>query len=279
MSRKYGPPMNYDFIANWDKIIPHLHPGGEIDKILAEVMTRQGLLNGSGQTNLYTSPPSSNLCNNDDYDILITAVLKHVKERRDMNILTEHDTKILDAVDACAETRDDEELDRLMPQLQKINDKMMNTLGYNFEANRDNIAFWVPFGSCHSWNAIWGIWLAKKMIPDGQWVILKSAKHTTVYSMKHHMCFDILSYFWSHNRLLNHCLNKPLKWDDDTLGGADAFLHSMATQNTASIRRCKRIQNKNKKDTSKDEISQNLEKGKRKLTTSTKSKPSKRIKK
>jgi hypothetical protein len=224
----HPPPHNYDFIANWSTILPHLY-GEEVDLLLCAVyddVNRRG-----HEVGKYTGrhSPAQQLSWGDGYDTLVFDRVDEIIENRDRKYLSSSEIRFLDriAMEWNAEILTDAAYDGSKDQKRElaIRNRISMQL-YDFARKRDQIAFWVPFGRCHSWNAIWGLWLAKKMVPHGGWTVRVGPNHTTVYSAKLHMVFDILAYFWD-GQLQQHEMGDKIDWSaDPSRGGASAWTSS-----------------------------------------------------
>ena len=71
-------------------------------------------------------------------------------------------------------------------------EKIFETIGFT---KNDYLPIkWMPYGRCHWYHPIIGLYLAKKLIPDGKWEVFETDGHTTIYSAKHKLLFDLLSW-------------------------------------------------------------------------------------
>ncbi len=114
---------------------------------------------------------------------------------------------------------------------EELMDSVMRRLDLVWETNKDHLAFYIPIGCCFDWNGTFGLWLAKKVCPEGKWVIEESDKHCTVICHESKKIFDII--YWSlKGRLYDYCKYhagqtdwKKLKYSsrDKTLGGKEAY--------------------------------------------------------
>lgn len=232
---KRTPPVNYDFVKNWKAILPHLY-GDEVDKIITQVLVCQHINGIAWNEQTYTGNecPSSALSKGDSFATLVMELSQDAMDDLDSRYLTSVEQRFLKRF-----RFSDSENEELVSEQKKkdrqsdenkyneIMSKVGERMGYAYsKTNRDKIVFWIPFGACHSWNAIWGLWLAKKVLPNGDWIIRTNhTKHTTIYSKKLHMVFDILAYFWG-TSLVDMERGEPLVHKDNTLGGAEAWNNS-----------------------------------------------------
>ena len=119
-------------------------------------------------------------------------------------------------------------LEQFGPQIDEMEQKIIDGLGYSWKTCRDKALFYVCAGRCHQWNTRFGFWLAQRVCPDLKWTIRKSSKHTTVYCKSENMVFDILYFFLLDGRWERYFLGKfnPNTDQDPTLGGKEAYLDS-----------------------------------------------------
>ena len=74
-------------------------------------------------------------------------------------------------------------------------------------------------GACHTYNAVFGLALARMVEPDEIWKVRRGTTHTTVVNKDHTKVFDILYWCSFDNRLENYMFGEPVKGDDSTMGG------------------------------------------------------------
>jgi hypothetical protein len=117
-------------------------------------------------------------------------------------------------------THDDPD-DVLLSQQMKMEEKIMDRLGWSYRTNPDHLFHYVPFGTCHWWNPMVSLYLARKVCPKKQWVIAKGPKHTTIVCLEEKLVFDIL-YWGLDQRLEEYTLKQRYSSNDSTLGGLQA---------------------------------------------------------
>ena len=219
---------NYDFGKHWTKVYQFIKTD-EGQKIIATAFRHWN--NGQKITNpLFkgkrfnkNEPPASLMSYGDGYMTLCDALVDNVIDNRRMDILTDDDIKNLDTIQMINyDDEDDDVIDKSNDLLYKIRDKVEDKLGYNYKTNKDKLAFYIPWGSCHTWNRYFGLWLARKVCPDRDWIVQTSDKHTTVYCKETNEIFDII-YWGIDKRLEYHCFDKQYSSTDLSLGGNDAF--------------------------------------------------------
>ena len=217
-------PTNYDFGANWEYVLSFLENRDEVDKIIKKchkMMKKEGKIITDYDKN--KAPPDL-LTINDAYYTLIYDMVENILDNYDEDYMTKKEIAIMKKWKTLDE--DDSENDEYNDKRANIENKIINRLGYNFASNRDKLAFYVPFGTCHWWNKTFSLWLAKKMFPSYKWVIREGDKHTTVYCEKHNMIFDII-YWATDNRLEDYINGLEYSSDDKTLGGGKAYRSSI----------------------------------------------------
>ena len=74
----------------------------------------------------------------------------------------------------------------------RIREKIFDTIGFN---KNDYLPVkWMPYGRCHWYHPIIGMYLARKLMPDGKWEEFQTEGHTTIYSAKYKLLFDLLAW-------------------------------------------------------------------------------------
>ena len=217
-------PQNFDFGTQWATVVSHLLTT-EADNIIATTFTYWA--SGRGINHEYdpSQPPSQELSSTDHslrIQDLIQEHFKHLLSRESVEEIERlHEEK--NALDSDAEDFETEDYnDALAEAYEESRDEITERAGYNWPKHKDKLAFYVPVGSCHAWNAIFGLWLARKVFPDKQWLVLRSDKHTTVYCPAIDQVFDIL-YWALERRLDDHICGAAYSSSDLSLGGNLAF--------------------------------------------------------
>lgn len=219
-------PVNFDFGKEWNKI-KHFLEEPQAEKIIrktykewqrGQILVRRSMgidfRKGKYDPNKH---PSQQLTTCDWWCEISDLICKTHKTAEDSQ-------EIMDIKNNWDEDCEDIHWNKIW----KIQDEVIKRAGYDWPKHKDKLAFYIPIGSCHTWNAIFGLWLARKVFPDLEWRVLTSQEHTTVYCKERDMIFDIL--YWSlDNRIEDHIVGKPYSSKDLTLGG-DLALES-ASQN------------------------------------------------
>lgn len=240
-------PKNYNFADNWQQVLKHLLDWETkyVVKRVYNYLDERGHLMSDVKTPLERSP--GQLFTSCDYfcTTMMTLFENALKTRLDksFHLFTKEQHDYLNKRDELEQKRQekqeqdpdnsdfemDEEIDEKHHIVfYEIKEQVLDKLGYNFKTCQDKPIFYTPVGSCHSWNRIFGLWLANKTIPEGKWEIRSSDKHTTVYSASKNMVFDILYFFMMGNRMetyMNGQYNSSADLDQ-TFGGNSAFIDS-----------------------------------------------------
>jgi hypothetical protein len=88
----------------------------------------------------------------------------------------------------------DDAQDLYFSRLCILEDKILNAIGFR---NNDYLPIkWLPYGRCHWYHPVVGLFLAKRLIPDGDWKVFATEGHTTIYCEAYKLCFDLL--VWGH---------------------------------------------------------------------------------
>jgi hypothetical protein len=197
---------NYDFGANWDSI------KSLITKRKVNAVCRKWGWND------VTQPPAN--FGSRYYDQFVADLVEQTIESRDVRYLTPVDIAFLDSPFDPNDPNEDENANSAVHF--EIMDRVQTQLGYNYTQNQDKLAFYIPFSRCHKWNPTFGLWFAKKVLPNNHWIVRTNDKHTTVYCPEKHMVFDML-YWALDNRMEDHARGVPYTSNDPTLGGNLAF--------------------------------------------------------
>lgn len=254
MGETKSSPMNYDFGSHWEtQCVPHLH-SPELDCILKQAYEAVGPENHhylNFVPNL-KQPPIANLHKSSMWWEMLDTMAEPYKQDSKFKALIS--TLSVDeqkcALEAWSKLQESdhkcdvefESSSYLTTDIEaeftkcnsEVEDIILRQLGYDWKYNRDKLAFYVPFGYCHWWNPVFGLWLAKKVFPTWEWEVLEGKLHSTVYCRKKHMVFDIIA--WGYNGRLHEyvagSLLKPTSQSksittDSTLGGAIAYENSI----------------------------------------------------
>jgi len=208
---------NYDFGLNWDEVRKHL-TCPETQLWIKLALTDYGITDAKNRS------PADLLSMSDSYCMLLDDLTQVIHDGNYPDIISEKDKKFQYEGCGC----EDEDCDECQHRFYEIEQLIIDRLGYNFKYNQDKLAFYVPFGSCHTWNKYFGLPLAKKVLPDRKWKLRQGEDHTTVYSKATNEVFDII--FWGlEKRLWEHELSRlngtKLKYSsiDSSLGGNIAY--------------------------------------------------------
>ena len=150
---------NYDFGANWDEVLDHLTfpETNDLIKVCFDDLCNGGYSEDVSPADLFSS--------SDQYVQLIADLVKLFRDGDYPGIISEADKKFI----PCDECKNinyyDDYCDKCQDNLNDIDELIRNLLGFDFKFNKDKLAFYVPFGSCHTWNKCFGLPLAKKSTP------------------------------------------------------------------------------------------------------------------
>jgi hypothetical protein len=215
---------NYNFATNWKThVSPHLNNSSELQTVLKKCwgLWKKGYAYKHQKRYLKSQSPGEIFAGGDGFVHFVDTLYKRVT-RDERSILPEEHVRILEAIDAKGKDYDftDDDYDNR----QKIKDHILQIKGYKWPSTQQPRLF-VPFGSCHTFNPTFGLWLANKVLPDGEWTVRGRDVHTTVYSEKLKMVFDILYFFTKDNRLEAYEAGTydETKDPDQSFGGEAAF--------------------------------------------------------
>lgn len=245
--------MNYDFGANWHKIVPLLTTINKkciMDKLV-------GYLNLPQDRDWYNISPVENLSFT-FFNYFLFDMANSILNNRDNTYLTYYDRQVLKEVDDKVNIPNFPVDIKILNVFWRVFQRLKQT-PFNYKLNPHQLTFYVPFGQCHGWNKIFGLWLAKQVLPQYKWRIRTSARHTTVYCREQHMVFDILYWGLDHrlkdyhnnyntytNTNTNSCTNtNPNIYSskDVTLGGNLAFDYSNDGKYECDCKTCRKEYN------------------------------------
>lgn len=206
--------INFDFGKNWKSmVVQHLNTK-ECRNILRECYEQFKRYD-------YDEVAPYTLSSNDGTDSILFDICQEVINNKDSRYLTKREISILNKLD---DDRDD----------SKIWDNIYKRLGYDWKTSKDKLIYYVPFGTCHIWNRVFCLWLAKKVFPQNKWVFRMSEKHTTVVCYETHQVFDLI-YWALDNRLQNYVKSETkinsyvvptTKYTNDPSLGANLAIHN-----------------------------------------------------
>ncbi len=212
--------MNFDFGAHWEEI-RHFLSRKVVDDLCQLVVAD---MDSPDIIFRPDRPPSCWLSWGDAYVTFLDNLTDPILQRRDKRYLTKEEIAFLREYSKHKFNDDDRRAS--VQRYCKLREKVQDRLGYDYTKCNDKLAFYVPFGRCHWWNPIFGLWLAKKVCPLDRWVVRRGKNHTTVYCAEKHMVFDIL-YWALDGRLENHVSGLRYRCKDISLGGIMAFDESV----------------------------------------------------
>ena len=85
---------------------------------------------------------------------------------------------------------DDKAQEEYYEEDERITEKIFDAIGFNKNAYLP--IKWMAWGKNYLFNSIIGLYLAKKLIPDGKWEVYETNTHTTIFSVKYKLFFDLL---------------------------------------------------------------------------------------
>lgn len=220
---------NYDFGRNWDTILKYLtFPkinvwikcavfeayGGPTDEYSEDICPADMLSSGDSHCQI-NSDLIETIMNGDYPEIISEAEIISAAEKTYKCSYCEYDN-----CEKCDDASDD------------IYDLIYTKANFGFKSNKQRLCCYIPFGACHEWNKHFSFPLAKELLPDRNWQLIKGTEHTTVYSNDTNEIFDII--FWGlDGRIWDYEFNKLngtdliYRSDDTTLGGNLAYEMSM----------------------------------------------------
>lgn len=224
-------PINYDFGKNWNTIIPYLdHP--EIKKAIRDGVNDYLSNWDNGERYRINTPPAK-YSSKDGYCMLMD-------RKRDLKFDELRSNKLLPEsyLDKEKKLNDrNSDSDRGYTTLWKMKDKILKEY-FTWDKIKYDLESYYLSGSCHSYAPTFELTLAKLVLPNEEWSIQSSDKHTTVINKDKTKVFDLL-YYCNDDRLENYLFGDTLKVDDDftegeqikvddpTLGGKDAYIDSL----------------------------------------------------
>lgn len=122
------------------------------------------------------------------------------------------------------ENYDSEEYDEKREILDKLREQILTPYDEWVQIKYDLESYYVS-GACHTYNAIFGLVLAKMVEPEEVWRVRNGVKHTTVINKDNMKVFDLL-YWCCDGRVENYMFGIPVETADSTMGGKDAYLDS-----------------------------------------------------
>ena len=85
---------------------------------------------------------------------------------------------------------DDKAQEEYYEEDERITEKIFDAIGFN--KNGYLPIKWMAWGKNYLFNSIIGLYLAKKLMPDGHWEVCETNTHTTIFSVKYKLVFDLL---------------------------------------------------------------------------------------
>ena len=198
---RFNDYKSYDIHNNWGQIIQILTDNREkINKLLIWVRRTSGRARGLKLTKCIVNqgeiltPFSLDLAVGDTFlmfeDELFEYILEegkippeHLAEYNYINIGKTEEEHV-------AWESDDKAQEEYYKADEIIRDKILDTIGFN---NNHYLPIkWMAYGKNWWYNSRISLYLAKKLMPDGEWEVYKTDKHTTVFSAKYKLIFDLL---------------------------------------------------------------------------------------
>ena len=191
----------YEMHNNWGLITQILRDNKDkVNKLLLEVKRKsdQALGNKRRKVIIKTgetlTPVGLDLEVGDSFSIISENVLANALEYKGLpaELLEEYNTlncfqtdEEVDAFEA-----DENAQDEHYKEDERISEKIFDAIGFN---NNDYLPIkWMAWGKNFLFNSIIGLYLAKKLMPDGEWEICQTNTHTTIFSVKYKLVFDLL---------------------------------------------------------------------------------------
>jgi hypothetical protein len=225
MSSRVPPSfINFNFGTQWDKVVPFLQTR-RMKKLLEKV---HGMIrdNHDFPQNWkpydHTKAPAEQLTTHDGYIMQLDQIKEHYIKIKDVRIPPTVVKKLDELIDMREDSNDDDE-EEYFNMLHDIEDKVMRAVNVSFDVNPTHIVHWLAFGTCHWFNVIIGLYLAKKVCPSTNWKVRVSDDHSTVISDDGKM-FDILAWGWNQNRFNAACMQLEDTETDVSLGANEVMI-------------------------------------------------------
>jgi hypothetical protein len=222
---------NFDFGRRWSEVVPHLLTP-EFKSLYRKIKRESYVC----QVNGYVKKdiPPAEISSFDCFCMLLDRTVEYDREHPER--MTESEKKLFEAYDNVPDCDSDRGQDKLFRLYNKVSDSILTRYGLRWsKTSRHHLAFYIPFGQAYLWNRVFGLWLAQKVCPEGEWVVREGKKHCTVICKKTKRIFDII-YWGIDDRLEDYCHfltgqdyhHEELVYrnSDITLGGKQAYKRS-----------------------------------------------------
>lgn len=127
--------INYDFGAEWKNIKHIIINNHEKINIMTKKILKEYYPNEKFNLN---HPPACMLASGDSYVTLVDDICDDMIKNKNIDILSKYISLT--------------EINQLLAKKSlKLFWKFEKKYGYNFKFHQDNLAFYIPFGACHTW--------------------------------------------------------------------------------------------------------------------------------
>lgn len=232
---------NFDFGKEWDKIIPHLDDFlTQYIKISVENLKKSSDFPLSNDFLTRNISPAQEFATGDSHASLLNDIENDIFEKHEKSIYFYkmnkkakipkciwksieyylYDSDIMkEEGEEGSEEGEEERCDRSMDHLESLTEIVMRECGYDFNYNEKFIGHWIPFGDCHNWNSNFSFYMANKLFPEENWIIITSDAHTSIITLDTHRMFDIL--LWGYGRLWKHL--EEVDYSNEDMGVEDCL--------------------------------------------------------
>lgn len=215
-------PINFNFGEHWyHKVSMHLNNPQIKKSIIKGVNSYLAMFPNKKKYKKYT-PPALYSPRNLYSNIIDKQVEKIINDYRYIGKLP---ASYIELEKKC---NDPDKIDSYEQNYDKLLEMQANIVSpyFTWDKLKYRLESYFLCGGCFWWAPTFEITLAQLVEPNEKWRIMSSNKHTTVINENNTKIFDLL-YWGGYNRLENFIFGDdlyPLKNNDITLGGKDAFI-------------------------------------------------------
>jgi len=222
---------NYDFGANWERVVSFLREPS-FDRQMLDAFARRKC--DSEYQSVQPLTPTDVDMSEANADI-ICDLFNYAIEINDARIPAALMARYSELVDIM-------EYDE---EINKIEDEIYKSIGLDTGTNRYFLLFWCNIMHCHFVNRVVAYPLAQRMFPNKQWTLIATPEHTTVICLDDGSLFDLV-YWGLDGRLGDYAYSKMFGNFPEHAASTAAQLDKSLGANTAIneiLSRPKRVSN------------------------------------